>query len=458
MKRTYSIITFGCQMNKNDSELMAGLLEAKGYEASPEPMKGDVILLNTCSVRERAELRAQGYLGHLKSLKKQNPHAIIGVMGCAAEREGEEWQKRAPFVDMVIGPNKIHKLPELLEFVEQGGGRAIAVGHDEPMDYGCLPVKRDKTINAWVTIMYGCNKFCTYCIVPFTRGRERSREMESLLDEVRALDKSVSKEVTFLGQIVDNYGHDLGKGYGLGELLREANKIEGLERIRFLTSYPKTMDPGIIDAVAECEKVCEYIHLPVQAGDDELLRRMNRGYTVDQYRAIADSIRARIPGCALTSDIIVGFPGETDAQFQSSCDLIEEMSFDTVNTAAYSPRPGTVAARMEDQVPADVKKTRLQQINAVVEKTALRVNTKSVGDTVEILVESLTADGRLKGRTRTNKIVLVDASGFSEAFIGKMVQTKIRAAGSWGLWGVEAGQKETNQPGRKMAYLPASSI
>jgi tRNA-2-methylthio-N6-dimethylallyladenosine synthase len=452
VKKTYSIITFGCQMNKNDSELMAGLLEKEGYTESSDPKKGDVILLNTCSVRERAELKAQGYLGHLKTLKKENPAAIIAVTGCAAEREGEEWQTRAPFVDSVIGPNKIHKLPELVNFVEQGGGCAVAVGHEEPMDYGCLPMTRQKSVNARVTIMYGCNKFCTYCIVPTTRGRERSRPIESILEEVRALDKTMFKEICFLGQIVDNYGYDLEKEYGLGELLRQANKIEGLERIRFLTSYPKTMDPGIIDAIAECDKVCEYIHLPIQAGDDEILREMNRGYTVDQYREIAGQIRAKIPGCSLTTDIIVGFPGETDVQYRKSLALIEEMEFDTVNTAAYSPRPGTVAFKMEDRVDDAVKKERLKEINQVVSDVALKVNRRLVGQTLQILVESITEDGRLKGRTRTNKVVLaeVDPAGAGsnpflgssggrgpslDSYIGQLVNIDINWAGSWGLRG-----------------------
>jgi tRNA-2-methylthio-N6-dimethylallyladenosine synthase len=428
------IETFGCQMNKSDTEHMLGLLEDVGYLQTGEIAGADLMILNTCAIREGAEDKVYSYLGYWRKLKESKPGSMIAVGGCVAQDAGQQLLKRAPYVDIVFGTHNLHRLPDLVREASKTGKPLVEVFQELPDDLPEVPVIRQSDISAWVSIIYGCDYNCTYCIVPYVRGREKSRAPASILKEIDELAQTGYKEVTLLGQNVTAYGHDLNPKIHLGDLLRMIGEASSLKRLRFITGHPRDLKEEIIDAVADVETACEYFHVPIQSGDDRTLRRMARGYNVDFYRHLVDKIRGRIPEAAITSDLIVGFPGETESEFMNTVALVEEICFDSCNTAAYSPRPHTPAANWENQVPETEKYERLRFLNQVVADVSHRRNKRYLGRTVEVLVEgkSERSDNRLAGRTRTNKIVNFEGD---ESLVGKLVDVSITKANPWALRG-----------------------
>ncbi len=433
-RKRYHIITQGCQMNVRDSQAMAGLLSGLGYEPADDPSDADVILLNTCTVREGADDKAYGRMGELRQLKRERPGLILGMAGCLVQKDRERVLKRAPWIDVVFGVHNIHRLPELLRQAQDGCQPAYDVWErsDKAQPLPMLPAVRTGTVRGFVNIIHGCNKFCTFCIVPYVRGRERSVPPDDVVTEVRALAAEGFREVTLLGQNVDSYGHDLVPRVDLAHLLERVHDVDGIERIRFTTSHPRDMSQRLIDAVAALPKACEHIHLPVQAGDDGLLRRMHRAYTTAQYRATIDTIRAAMPRASITTDLIVGFPGETEAEFEGTLGLVEQVRFDACNTAMYSPREGTPAAGYADQVSDAAKRRRLFALNQLQERLAAEINRTLVGGTQEVLVEQLGRKGGVLGRTRTNKIVTFEGGA---ELIGRTMPVEIVESGSWVLHG-----------------------
>jgi tRNA-2-methylthio-N6-dimethylallyladenosine synthase len=406
--RKYFITTFGCQMNVHDSEVMAGILESIGYEAAASPEAADLILLNTCCVRENAENRTFGHVGNLKALKEQNPGLVIGICGCMVQQPTVEEKIRTsyPFVDLVFGTHNLHRLPELLQQLAVTNSRVIEVWDNEGEIHEGLPVKREEQFRAWVTIMYGCNNFCSYCIVPYVRGRERSRTPEVILGEIRELVATGVKEVTLLGQNVNSFGKDLPDGWNFARLLQEIARTE-IERIRFQTSHPKDLSEELITVMAAEKKISRHLHLPFQAGSSRILKLMNRHYTKEAYEALAAKIQQRVPGIALTTDIIVGFPGETDADFADTLELVSKVRFDGAFTFIYSPRVGTPAAALADQVPETVKKERLLQLIELQNRISFEKNQALIGTLHEILIEGTSEKNAniWSGRTMQNKLV-----------------------------------------------------
>ncbi|WP_245926247.1 tRNA (N6-isopentenyl adenosine(37)-C2)-methylthiotransferase MiaB [Sulfoacidibacillus thermotolerans] len=433
--KRYMIRTYGCQMNEHDTEVMAGLLEILGYDSTEDEELADLILFNTCAVRENAENKVFGEVGRIRPLKYRNPELLIGVCGCMPQEKAVQAKIREtyPWIDLVFGTHNLHRLPELVEQAYASQETVMEVWDKAQFMLDDLPKVRKEGVRAWVNIQYGCNKFCTYCIVPYTRGRERSRTLTSIVDEVKGLVASGFKEITVLGQNVNDYGIDLGNA-DFADLLRAIGRVEGIERVRFTTSNPWNFTDRVIAAIAETETVCEHIHLPVQSGSNAVLRKMNRGYTREYYLQLVKKIRAAIPNVALTTDIIVGFPTETEEDFLQTLQLIEEVSYDSAYTFIYSPRTGTPAARLEDPVPLEVKKERLNRLMELQNKISRLHNEQLIGKTLEVLIEgvSKTNPNVLSGRTRTNKIVLLDAP--KEA-IHQTVFTRIDAAQTWTLRG-----------------------
>lgn len=427
----YFIKTYGCQMNVNDSEAVAGLLEAAGHEPADDLETANIILINTCCVRQQAEDKAIGYALGTLSLKMRDPKRILGIIGCIAEKDKEKLLKKLPFFDIIAGPAQEGRIVQLIEEIIEKKNRIVSVGSSVHPLHGSS--KRRSAVQAYITIMTGCDNFCSYCVVPYVRGRETSRPMKEILEEIKRLDKSIFKEVILLGQNVNNYkGSGIrGKGQGLRGLLEQVQQIDGIERIRFLTSHPRDMTDQIIDAVRDLPKVCGYFHLPLQSGDDEILKAMNRGYTADHYRRLVGRIRDRIPEASITSDAIAGFPGETEEQFQHTIDLISKLELDVVNTFAYSPRPGTPAEKLPGQISNDIRSGRLRRLMDVVERTAGEKNRKLSGTIQEILVERDKQD-KLSGRTRGNK--LVKFAGKKD-LIGKLVNVRITDTGPFVLEG-----------------------
>lgn len=421
---TYSIWTIGCQMNVADSRRLAAALEAMGYRRAARLEDADIMVLNTCVVRQSAEHRVIGRLSSLTSVKRRRPDALLVLMGCFVGQEDERERVRQayPFVDLLLGPSDIEPL---ISFLRE---RQAAAGAGQPT----MPVvPHDRSVCAYVAIMHGCNNFCSYCIVPYRRGPEVSRPIADVVAEVGQLTAAGAREVTLLGQNVDSYGRGLPGQPSLADLLVAVHDVPGLHRIRFLTSHPKDMTPQIIQTAARLPKVCEHIELPVQSGDDEILRRMNRGYTIAHYRDLIAHVRAAMPGVGLATDVIVGFPGETTEQFEHTYALLEEIRFDTVHIAAYSPRADTAAAQWDDDVPAAEKERRRVVLETLQERIAAEINARLLGQTVEILVETR-HKGKWRGRTRTNKLVF-----FSDPrdWRGQLVAVRITWTGPWSLQG-----------------------
>ena len=412
MNKKMKILTYGCQMNVADSERMAGQLKTIGYEYVDEFNEADLILINTCCVRESAEDRVYGKIGELKHLKRQNPKLIIGITGCMAQKEGENLIRRAPHIDFVLGTGRTNELIRIVQSLEEVPSHFVDtsdVNGNEGKSFTSYPAyaPNQKIFSEFVPIMYGCNNYCTYCIVPYVRGRERSRLPEDIINEVKAAVKAGIVEITLLGQNVNSYGKD-HKLANFAELLTEVDKIEGLRRLRFMTSHPKDLSNELIAAIRDGEHICEHIHLPVQYGSDRILKKMNRVYTVDQYRQLVKRIREQIPNVSLTTDLIVGFPGETDEDFNKTLDFLREIKFDAAYTFIYSKRSGTPAAEFDNQVDDTIKHERLTKLMDVQNKISLAINECLNDQVFEVLVEgvSKTDDTIFTGRTRSNKLVL----------------------------------------------------
>ena len=447
MKKVY-IETLGCQMNKSDAERMYGMLEHLGYTQTENPKEADMLIINTCSIRQLSEDKAYSAIGVWGKWKKNKPDLKIVFAGCVAQQAGEKLFRRAPYVDLVIGTQRLYELPNLVKRIE--AGERVVSTEEKPYEESDIQINRVKSVNAWVPIMEGCNNFCSYCIVPYTRGRERSRKPELILNEVKKALAEGFKEITLLGQNVDSYGKWLtekteenpwgytkdeeGKVINLAWLLRKVNALEGKFRIRFVTSYPTDITEELIDTVIELDKVCEYFHIPMQSGDDYVLKKMNRRYDYATYKKICENIRFRIPDVTITSDFIAGFPGETEEQFQNTLKAMTELELDYSNTAAYSPREKTVAAKWVDlYIPEDVKTERLARLNEHNRECCLKSNQKYVGRKMEVLIEKFENDKNIiSGRTRNNKIVHIP---YDKDITGELINVKITSARTWYLRG-----------------------
>ena len=405
--KTYWIRTFGCQMNEHDSERLAGLLEVQGYRKVETPDLADVAVFNTCAIRENADNRLYGNLGHIKAVKDVNPELKVVVGGCLAEKDRDVIVRKAPWVDVVMGTRNIEALPALLQRVEEQGIPVVEFSETLNVFPSALPARRNNRFHAWVAIQYGCNNACTFCIVPAVRGHEDSRRIGDILGEVRDLCAGGVIEVTLLGQNVNSYGRDIYSTPKFADLLLALDGIEGLKRVRYTSPHPKDFREPVARAMAESSVVCEHLHLPLQSGSSRVLKLMKRSYSREKYLDKVAMARQIIPGLALTTDIIVGFPGETAEDFEQTLSLVEEVRFDSAFTFKYSPRPGTAAATMPDQVPADVVSARFDRLAAAQQKISLERNQAHVGQVLEVLVEgrSKKDPGKMTGRTRTNKLV-----------------------------------------------------
>ena len=418
---SYHIWTIGCQMNKADSERLESALSQMGLAPVSAPRDADVVVLNSCVVRQSAEEKVVGRLTSMKPLKRDRPDRVIALMGCMVGPRTAALETRYPYVDVFMRPQRYDPLIQLI------GDR---MGIDPE---GCLgPLTARADVAAYIPIIHGCDKFCSFCIIPYRRGREVSRPVSEIVREAEMLVQRGVKEVTLLGQNVDSYGHDLPDAHDLSDLLGSVDDVDGLERVRFLTSHPNDMSERIIDAVAELGKVCEHFNLPFQAGDDSVLTRMRRGYTNEQYRRLVENIRARVPNVSLSTDVIVGFCGETDDQFQRTYDLLEDIRFDKVHLAAYSTREGTIADRtLEDDVPTEEKKARLKTLEHLQAGVQTETNRQLEGRAVEVLIEGA-KDGRAYGRSRNDKLVYVDDAAGG---IGDLLDVEISKSSPWSLQG-----------------------
>jgi tRNA-2-methylthio-N6-dimethylallyladenosine synthase len=406
------LITYGCQMNEYDSERVAGLLRQERYELTDRPEEADLILLNTCSIREKAEDKVYSQLGALKHLKRQRPDLVIGVMGCMAQLQKGRIQERAPFVDLVFGSPAIARVAELVERVKHGRSPVLETGEGALVKITARPETGGR-LKAFVTVMEGCEKLCTFCVVPTTRGRERSHPPGVIVEEIRGLAAGGCREVTLLGQTVNAYGRDLSPPTDLAALLERVDEVDGIERIRFTTSNPYNLTTRLIRAIREVPKVCEYLHLPLQSGSDRVLERMNRGYTRARYLELIAELKETVPDLALSTDLIVGFPGETEEDFGRTEEMVEQVGYDNVFAFRYSRRPGTPAAEMPDQVPDEVKADRNRRLLEVATRVAAARSRRLEGRTLPVLVDGVSRRdaGEATGRTRCNRVVNFDAGG-----------------------------------------------
>lgn len=428
--------TYGCQQNEADSEKLRGMLAEMGYGFTADEYQADVIVLNTCAVREHAETRVFGNVGALTHTKKQNPEQIIVVCGCMAQQEAVAVKLKESYrhVDLVFGPQTLWRFPEFLYKVKTGRRRIFSRDDSEGAIAEGLPVYRDRSVKAWLSIMYGCNNFCSYCIVPYVRGRERSRTPEDVLDEARRLAAAGCRDITLLGQNVNSYGRDLDGDVDFSELLRRVNGVDGDFIIRFMTSHPKDAGERLFRTMAECEKVERHIHLPFQAGNDRVLRAMNRRYTREEYLRLVELARRYMPGIVLTSDVIVGFPGETEAEFEDTLRLIEEVRFDALFTFLYSPRPGTPAAALPDPVSPEKKQTRFDALLKAQNRISEEKHREYVGTVQRVLVDGPSGDDAFPLTARTNGGRLVHLTG-DKALIGSFVSAEITGSNTWALFG-----------------------
>jgi len=438
--RRYHITTFGCQMNKADSERMAGILEKMGFEWAEQPDNADLILYNTCTIRDNAEQKVYSYLGRQAKRKQEQPDLTLVVAGCVAQQEGEQLLRRVPELDLVMGPQHANRLEDLLEQVFSGN-QVVATEPIHIIEDITKP-RRDNSITAWVNVIYGCNERCTYCVVPNVRGTEQSRTPEAIRAEMEHLGRQGYKEVTLLGQNIDAYGRDLpgvtpdGRHlHTLTDLLYFVHDVPGIERIRFATSHPRYFTERLIRACAELPKVCEHFHIPFQSGDNTILKAMSRGYTHEKYRRIIDTIRHYLPDAAVSADAIVGFPGETEAQFENTLKLVDDIGFDQLNTAAYSPRPGTPAALWENQVSEEVKSDRLQRLNHLVGIKAAERSQRYCDRIEEVLVEDQNPKDstQVMGRTRSNRLTFFP--GDIQELKGNLIKVKITEVRAFSLTG-----------------------
>lgn len=434
--KTYAIFTYGCQGNEADSEIMAGILEEIGYTKSNDPMNSDLVILNTCAIRENAEQRIWGVLGQLKGKKRENPDMLIGISGCMPQEENatNKILESYNFIDLVIGTHNKNHLPELLKQAYMSQSKVVEVISSEGEILEDTPKVRESKHKAWVNIMYGCDEFCTYCIVPYTRGRERSRAKEDIIKEVKELVALGYKEVTLLGQNVNAYGKDLKDNYTFGDLLYDLDKT-GIKRIRYTTSHPKDLDEKTMQAMHDCKSVMPQLHLPVQSGDDEILKRMNRKYTYDEYMSKVNRLRELVPDIALTTDIIVGFPNETKEQFENTIKLVQNARFEGAFTFIYSKREGTPAANMPDEITDSEKHQRLEELNAYINAGYLKGHQRFLNQVVEVLVDgpSKNGEGMMCGYTPHLKLTHFKCEDLS--FVGRIVRVRITEAKTWFMIG-----------------------
>lgn len=432
--RAYHIVTYGCQMNAHDSEQIAGILDRMGMHEAASRDEADLVIYNTCCVRDNAERRALGNVGWLKELKKVKPELMTGVCGCMVQQPGmaEKLIKRYPFLDIAFGTHELYKLPDMMRELLDSRARVVCVSEDDMVAEG-LPVKRVSRIQAYVNIMYGCNNFCSYCIVPYVRGRERSRLPEDILREVEELKRDGVREVMLLGQNVNSYS---GGGLDFAGLLREVDAI-GIERIRFMTSHPKDLSDALIDVMANSRHICHQLHLPVQHGSDRVLEAMNRRYTAAHYLGLVDKLRCAMPDIGLTTDLIVGFPGETEDDFKATLDLVERVRYDSAYTFIFSPRQGTVAASMPNQVDEETSRRRIHELIAVQERITGDIYAGQAGRIERVLVEGPAARGEGKLAGRTERGITVNFTGTASE--GELVDVKILGAGHNTLKGEQVG-------------------
>ena len=433
MRGRYKILVYGCQMNIADAERMEGQLQGSGYARTEEMSDADIILINTCCVRETAEDKVYGKIGEIKKIKEKNPKLIFGIAGCMAQKEGDNLMRRAPHIDFVLGTGKVQELTRIIAEIAAEHTSVVDVALSDSEIAENLPVARGGKFSAWVPIMYGCNNYCTYCIVPYVRGRERSRSPEEVVAEVQRAVAEGYREVTLLGQNVNSYGKD-HKAADFADLLRMVDEVEGIRRVRFMTSHPKDIGDKLIDTIKNGTHICEHIHLPVQYGSSRILKAMNRGYTVERYRERALRVREELPEASLTTDLIVGFPGETDEDFAEMLAFLREMRYDSAYTFIYSKRSGTPAATMAEQVPDDVKHERLNALMEAQNTISREINEQLLGRTLEVMVEGASKNDPAvwSGRTRTNKIVLFPHSAEQE---GDFVQVCVTQPQTWVLKG-----------------------
>ncbi len=441
---SYWITTFGCQMNKADSERMAGTLEKMGYSRALDEFKADLVLYNTCTIRDSAQQKVYSFLGKQVKRKHEFPKLKLVVAGCLAQQEGESLLRRVPEIDLIMGPQHVNNLENLLGRVDSGN--QVVATEETFISEDITNARRDSSICGWVNIIYGCNERCSYCVVPSVRGKEQSRYPDAIKNEIINLARDNFKEVTLLGQNIDAYGRDLpgtkkdgSNAYTLTDLLYFIHDVEGIRRIRFATSHPRYFSKRLIQACYELDKVCEHFHIPFQSGNDEILRLMARGYTVDKYKKIIENIRLLMPNASITADAIVAFPGETEKQYQDTLKLINEIGFDQVMTAAYSPRPNTPAAKWDNQIPEEVKKVRLKEINELIDKISRQRNQRYLNNIESILIEGFNPKNtsQIMGRTRTNRLTFLEIpknNKFNYS-LGDELNVKITEARSFSLSG-----------------------
>lgn len=433
----YFIETYGCQMNESDTERIGGQLEELGYAPADDLQDADIVILNTCSIRQNAEEKVYGKIGEVKKLKERNPKVLLGIAGCMAQENKNKLIQRMPVIDFVIGPYHIHDLKDIISQNDAVGSHVVMaeLNSQRVQDYSELRAVRKSKIFAWVPIMQGCNKYCTYCIVPYVRGKETSRTISDVYGEVKRLAEDGYKEITLLGQNVNSYGLDFRDGTNFGELIRSLDDIEGIERIRYMSSHPRDMTFDMVDAMAESSKVVRHMHLPVQHGSNAMLRRMNRGYTIEHFKELLAYVREKMPDTVVTTDLITGFPGETEEMHKETLQLLEDLRFDSAYTFIYSPRRGTPAARMEDQIDDETKHRRLQEIMDVENDISLACNQQMVGKTYTVIVEGPTkqTEDNWFGRTSGNKMIIFPKE--KNIAIGDTICVKVDTAQTWILKG-----------------------
>lgn len=432
----YFVMTLGCQQNVSDSEKLMGMLDEMGYIKTDNREEAEVIIINTCCVRENAELKLYGNIGAFKKLKQDNPGILLCICGCMMEQEHavNTIKKKYKHVDLVFGTHNLYKFPELLERAMNEKYTLIDIMNTEGIIVEDMPVRREDKFKAWVTIMYGCNNFCSYCIVPYVRGRERSRKPEDIINEIKQLAADGCREITLLGQNVNSYGKDLELSIDFADLIRMVNDVEGIERIRFMTSHPKDISDKLIQTMSECKKVCEQLHLPFQAGSNSILKTMNRKYTKEGYLDKIEKVKKAIPRVALSTDVIVGFPGETDEDFEKTLEVMRQVEFDQAFMFIYSKRIGTPAAKMENQVVEEHKHKNFEKLVEVQNSISKKINDTYLNMTVEVLVEGFSKNDPTKftGRSRTGKVINFSGQG---DIIGQLVNVRITEVFSWFLNG-----------------------
>ncbi len=422
-------------MNVNDSEYIIGQLLKSGYSITEDIFKSDLILLNTCCVRAKVEQKIYSLIGKIKKIKENNPSVILGICGCMAQKEKENIFKRAPYVDLIFGPSQVNNLKEIISSIKSGKKQSIFCNNTTCFNLKDIPVKRESKISAWIQIMRGCNNYCSYCVVPYTRGPEQSRGVSEIVSEVKILAKDKYKEIFLLGQNVNSYGKDLSRPVTFSELLELLNNIDGIERIRFTTSHPKDFSFDLIKTIKKCNKICNHIHLPIQSGSSKILKMMNRKYDINYYNNIIKEIRNNIDNIAITTDAMVGFPGETEDDFMDTLNAFKEIEFDEAYTFIYSNRENAIASLLPDQVPLQVKKERLWKLIDLQKEISTKINKKLEGEILEVLVDKKSKkhiENQFSGRTGTNKTVVFTNK---QDLLGELVKVKIIKSSPWTLYG-----------------------